>query len=75
MIKFSARCLRLRPRLIHANEFQRTKQKLNEILIKHTGHSYEKIEQDTDRDNFMSSEEAVQYNLIDRVIAHIGDDK
>ena len=61
--------------LIHANEFQRTKQKLNEILLTHTGHSYEKIEQDTDRDNFMSAEEAVEYNLIDRVIAHVGDDK
>jgi ATP-dependent Clp protease protease subunit len=61
--------------LIHATEFQRTKKKLNEILLHHTGHSYEKIDADTDRDNFMSAEEAVEYNLIDRVIAHVGDDQ
>ncbi len=61
--------------MIHANEFQRTKKKLNDILLKHTGHSYEKIEEDTDRDNFMSAEEAVEYHLIDRVIAHVGDEK
>ena len=61
--------------MIHANEFQRTKKKLNEILLTHTGHSYEKIEEDTDRDNFMSAEEAVEYNLIDKVIAHVGDDQ
>lgn len=61
--------------MIHATEFERTKRKLNEILLKHTGHSYEKIESDTDRDNFMSAEEAVEYSLIDRVIAHVGDDQ
>ncbi|MCG8583231.1 MAG: ATP-dependent Clp protease proteolytic subunit [Pirellulales bacterium] len=61
--------------MIHATEFERTKRKLNEILLKHTGHSYEKIEQDTDRDNFMSAEEAVEYNLIDRMIEHVGDDQ
>lgn len=61
--------------MIHANEFERTKKKLNEILLHHTGHPYDKIEEDTDRDNFMSAEEAVEYSLIDRVIAHVGDDK
>ena len=61
--------------MIHAKEYQRTKKKLNEILITHTGHSYEKIEEDTDRDNFMSAEEAVEYNLIDKVIARVGDDQ
>jgi ATP-dependent Clp protease protease subunit len=61
--------------MIHANEFQRTKKKLNEILLTHTGHSYEKIEEDTDRDNFMSAEEAVEYSLIDKVITHVGDDQ
>lgn len=54
--------------LIHANEFQRTKQRLNEIYVKHTGQEYSKIEADTDRDNFMSPEEAVEYGLIDKAI-------
>ncbi len=54
--------------LIHATEFEKTKQKLNKLLIKHTGHSYEKIEADTDRDNFMSAEEACDYHIIDHVI-------
>jgi ATP-dependent Clp protease protease subunit len=57
--------------MIHAKEFKRIKQKMNEILIKHTGHPLEKIEQDTDRDRFMAAEEALQYGLIDRVIAHM----
>lgn len=54
--------------LIHAREFQKTKDKLNKLLLKHTGHSLEKIEADTDRDNFMSAEEACAYGLIDKVI-------
>ncbi|MDO4627672.1 MAG: ATP-dependent Clp protease proteolytic subunit [Planctomycetia bacterium] len=54
--------------LIHATEFEKTKRKLNKLLIKHTGHSYEKIEADTDRDNFMSAEEACEYHIIDHVI-------
>ena len=57
--------------LIHAREFQRIKQKMNEILIKHTGHSLERIEKDTDRDCFMSSEEAKEYGLVDQVVASI----
>jgi ATP-dependent Clp protease, protease subunit len=56
---------------IHAREFKRIKHKMNEILLKHTGQSLEKIEQDTDRDCFMSAEEAVEYSLIDRVIEHM----
>ena len=55
--------------MIHAKEFQKTKHKLNEILIKHTGQDLEAIERDTDRDNFMSSEEAKEYRLIDKVIS------
>ena len=55
---------------IHAREFKRIKQKMNEILLKHTGQSLEKIEQDTDRDCFMSAEQAVEYRLIDKVIEH-----
>lgn len=56
---------------IHAAELLRVKKKLNEILIKHTGHSLEKIEEDTDRDKFMSAEEAKEYRLIDQVIEHM----
>lgn len=54
--------------MIHANEFRAVKKRLNEILIKHTGHPLEKIEQDTDRDRFMTAEEARDYRLIDKVI-------
>ncbi|MFN3190617.1 MAG: ATP-dependent Clp endopeptidase proteolytic subunit ClpP [Aureliella sp.] len=54
--------------LIHATEFARIKTKLNEILIKHTGQSMERIEEDTDRDRFMSAEEAAEYGLIDKPI-------
>lgn len=54
--------------IIHAKEFRRIKQKMNEIMIKHTGHPLEKIEKDTDRDRFMSAEEACEYRLVDKVI-------
>ncbi|MDO5059150.1 MAG: ATP-dependent Clp endopeptidase proteolytic subunit ClpP [Neisseria sp.] len=53
---------------IHARELIKIKQKLNEFLAKHTGQSLETIERDTDRDNFMSAEEAKAYGLIDAVI-------
>lgn len=54
--------------MIHAKEFRTLKERINQILIKHTGHPLEKIEKDTDRDRFMSSEEARDYGLIDQVI-------
>jgi ATP-dependent Clp protease protease subunit len=54
--------------LIHAKEFKRIKEKMNQILIKHTGHTIDKVEKDTDRDRFMSAEEAREYKLIDQVI-------
>lgn len=54
---------------IHARELIKLKQKLNELLAKHTGQPLEKVERDTDRDNFMSSETAKEYGLIDEVIA------
>jgi ATP-dependent Clp protease protease subunit len=57
--------------MIHAKEFKRIKQKMNEILIKHTGHPIDKIERDTDRDRFMSAEEAAEYRLVDKVIEHM----
>jgi len=59
--------------LIHAKEFQKTKEKLNEILIKHTGKTLATIEKDTDRDNFMSSTEAKKYGLIDTVVEKMDD--
>jgi len=57
--------------MIHAKEFRNVKDKLNTILLKHTGHPLEKIEQDTDRDRFMSAQEALDYKLIDEVIEHM----
>ena len=57
--------------LIHAKEFQRVKERINNILIKHTGHTLAKIEEDTDRDRFMTAAEAMEYGLIDTVIEHM----
>ncbi|MDX1961518.1 MAG: ATP-dependent Clp endopeptidase proteolytic subunit ClpP [Pirellulales bacterium] len=57
--------------MIHAKEFKKIKDKLNRILIKHTGQPLDKIESDTDRDRFMSAEEALEYRLIDQVIEHM----
>jgi ATP-dependent Clp protease, protease subunit len=54
--------------MIHAKEFRRIKQRLNEILLKHTGQPLDKIEKDTDRDRFMTAEEAQEYRLIDKVV-------
>ncbi|MBQ7110467.1 MAG: ATP-dependent Clp endopeptidase proteolytic subunit ClpP [Thermoguttaceae bacterium] len=54
--------------LIHAKEFRLIKEKLNGILCKHAGRSLDEIERDTDRDNFMSAEEAKKYGLIDQVV-------
>lgn len=53
---------------IHADWILKTKQKLNQIYVERTGQPYEKIDRDTDRDNFMSAEEALNYGLIDKVI-------
>lgn len=53
---------------IHAQEILKIKQTLNERLAFHTGQSIERIEKDTDRDNFMSSEEAKAYGLVDDVL-------
>ena len=54
---------------IVAENILRTKKKLNEILAANTGQPYEVSERDTDRDNYMTAEEALKYGLIDRVIA------
>jgi len=53
---------------IHADRIIRIRQTLNEILAKETGKSVEQIARDTDRDNFLSAEEAKEYGLIDKVI-------
>jgi ATP-dependent Clp protease, protease subunit len=55
---------------IHAKEVLKMKRRLNEILLHHTGQTLEKIEQDTDRDNFMDAVEAKSYGLIDNVLDH-----
>jgi ATP-dependent Clp protease protease subunit len=54
---------------IHAREILYTRDRLNEILAKHTGQSVDRIKNDTDRDNFMRAEDAVSYGLIDRVLS------
>jgi ATP-dependent Clp protease, protease subunit len=53
---------------IHAREILYTRDRLNQILATHTGQTVEKIKNDTDRDNFMNSQDAVGYGLIDRVL-------
>lgn len=53
---------------IHAREILRMKDRLNQILVKHTGQEIERIREDTERDNFMTAEEAKKYGLIDVVI-------
>ncbi|MBD2870484.1 ATP-dependent Clp endopeptidase proteolytic subunit ClpP [Paenibacillus arenilitoris] len=53
---------------IHADWILKTKQKLNQIYVERTGQPYDKIDRDTDRDYFMSADEALAYGLIDKVI-------
>ncbi len=53
---------------IHAKEILYLKQRLNEIMAKHTGQPIERIARDTDRDNFLSADAAVEYGLVDRVL-------
>ncbi|WP_188007814.1 ATP-dependent Clp endopeptidase proteolytic subunit ClpP [Photobacterium damselae] len=55
---------------IHAQEILTIKQKLNNLLAEHTGQPLEVIERDTDRDNFMSADQAVEYGLVDAVLSH-----
>jgi len=54
---------------IHAQEILRTRERLNEILSTHSGQPIERVKNDTDRDNFMSGTEAVEYGIIDEVLA------
>ena len=53
---------------IHAKEILSIKEKLNRLMAEHTGQDYEKVAQDTDRDNFLSAQEAADYGLIDSVM-------
>jgi ATP-dependent Clp protease protease subunit len=53
---------------IHAREVLKLKQRLNELLAKHTGQTIERIDRDSDRDNFMDAQAAVEYGLIDTVL-------
>lgn len=53
---------------IHADHIIKTKDRLNGILASHSGQDIKKVEKDTDRDNFMSAEEAVKYGLVDKII-------
>src|SRR5262245_9895525 len=57
--------------LIHAKEFIRIKKALNDILVKHTGQTLERIESETDRDKFMSARESVEYGLVDHVLERL----
>jgi ATP-dependent Clp protease protease subunit len=54
---------------IHAREILLIRDKLNKILAHHTGQPLEKVQQDTDRDNFLSADDAVNYGLIDKVLS------
>ena len=54
---------------IHATHIIKTKNRLNGILAKHSGQPLKTIEKDTDRDNFMSAEEALKYGLVDKIVA------
>ena len=53
--------------VIMTEEFMKAKVRLNDLLVKHTGQPLDKIEKDTDRNYFMSAEEAKNYGLIDKV--------
>ena len=58
---------------IHAREILRLRERLNEVLALHTGQPLEKIASDTERDNFMGAEEAVEYGLVDQVLSSRAD--
>ena len=54
---------------IHAKEILKARERLNQIFVSHTGQSVDKIQEDTERDKFMSSEEAQEYGLVDAVLS------
>jgi len=59
--------------MIHRAELRRVKTRLNNLLMHHTGKTLQEIEDGTDRDNFMTAEEALAYNLIDQVVSKVGE--
>jgi len=56
---------------IHAERILKTKDRLNQILASHTGQPIKKVEQETERDNFMSADEALKYGLIDKIVQKV----
>ena len=60
---------------IHAKEILKLREKLNQILAKTTGQKISKIEKDTDRNYFMSAEEAVKYGLVDKIMRKSDEDE
>jgi ATP-dependent Clp protease protease subunit len=58
---------------IHAKEILFLKQRLNEIMAKHTGQDVDTVSKDTDRDNFLSAEQSVKYGLVDKVLVSRAD--
>lgn len=59
--------------MIHRTELRRVKDRLNNLQVKHTGKTLKEIEDNTDRDNFMTAEEALKFNLIDKVVSSLGE--
>ncbi|MBC6414180.1 MAG: ATP-dependent Clp endopeptidase proteolytic subunit ClpP [Chromatiales bacterium] len=55
---------------IHAKEIIKTREKLNQLLGKHSGQSIAKVRRDTERDNFMNAEEALDYGIVDKILKH-----
>ena len=55
---------------IHAKEIIKTREKLNQLLGKHSGQSIAKVRRDTERDNFMNAEEALAYGIVDKILKH-----
>lgn len=55
--------------MIHANEIVKTKHKMNSLMSFHTGQPFERVEKDTDRDNYMTADEALDYGIVDKVIS------
>ncbi len=58
---------------IHARELVQTRRRMNELLAGYTGQPYEKVERDTDRDHILGAKQAIQYGIIDRIIARTGE--
>jgi ATP-dependent Clp protease protease subunit len=58
---------------IHAKEILSIKEKMNRLMAEHTGQKYEKVAKDTDRDNFLSAQEAVDYGLVDNILNNRAD--